>query len=60
MPPARPGWCLLSSVPVLLSLLFYILLAMTGGLQTYGIVALETLWNLPLSLATSASPLTWR
>ncbi|MBZ0141170.1 MAG: hypothetical protein K8H87_15600 [Pseudorhodoplanes sp.] len=47
-------------MPVLLSLLFYILLAMTGGLQTYGIVALETLWNLPLSLATSASPLTWR
>ncbi len=41
-------------MPVLLSPLFHILLAMTGSLQTYGIVALETLWNLPLSLATSA------
>jgi len=50
----EPGWRLLSSMPVLLSLLFYVLLAMTGSLQTYGIVALEALWNMPLSLATSA------
>lgn len=48
------GWRLLLSVPVLLSLCFYVMLAMMGTLQTYGIVALEALWGTPLSLATGA------
>lgn len=48
------GWRLLLSAPVLLSLCFYVLLAMTSTLQTYGIVALEALWGTPLSLATGA------
>jgi MFS family permease len=48
------GWRLLLSAPVLLSLCFYVMLAMMGTLQTYGIVALEALWGTPLSLATGA------
>ncbi|MBZ0146113.1 MAG: MFS transporter, partial [Pseudorhodoplanes sp.] len=45
---------ILFSAPILLSLCFYMLLAMAGGLQIYGIVALEALWGTPLSLATTA------
>jgi FSR family fosmidomycin resistance protein-like MFS transporter len=45
---------ILMSPPILLSLCFYMLLAMTGGLQIYGIVALEALWGTSLSLATTA------
>lgn len=45
---------ILLSAPILLSLCFYMLLAMAGGLQIYGIVALEALWGTPLSLATTA------
>ncbi len=45
---------ILFTAPILLSLCFYMLLAMMGGLQFYGIVALEALWGTSLSLATSA------
>jgi MFS family permease len=45
---------ILFTAPILLSLCFYMLLAMMGGLQVYGIVALEALWGTPLSLATTA------
>lgn len=45
---------ILLSAPILLSLCFYMLLAMAGGLQIYGIVALEALWGTSLSLATTA------
>ena len=45
---------ILFSAPILLSLCFYMLLAMAGGLQIYGIVALEALWGTSLSLATTA------
>ena len=45
---------ILFTAPVLLSLCFYMLLAMMGGLQIYGIVALEALWGTSLSLATTA------
>lgn len=45
---------ILVSAPILLSLCFYMLLAMTAGLQIYAIVALEALWGTPLPLATTA------
>lgn len=44
----------LFTAPVLLSLCFYMLLAMMNGLHIYGIVALEALWGTSLSLATTA------
>lgn len=51
----KTDWSMLLSAPVLLNLLFYILLAMTGaGIANYGIVALQALWNTPLPLATGA------
>jgi FSR family fosmidomycin resistance protein-like MFS transporter len=45
---------ILFTAPILLSLCFYMLLAMMGGLQFYGIVALQALWGTSLSLATTA------
>jgi len=45
---------ILFSAPILLSLCFYMLLAMSSGLQIYGIVALGALWGTSLSLATTA------
>ena len=45
---------ILFTAPVLLSLCFYMLLAMMNGLHIYGIVALEALWGTSLSLATTA------
>ena len=45
---------ILFTAPVLLSLCFYMLLAMMGGLQFYGIVALEALWGTSLPVATTA------
>ncbi len=45
---------ILLSAPILLSLCFYMLLAMIGGLQIYGIVALQALWGTSLSIATTA------
>ena len=54
-PATRPDWHVLMSAAVLRNLVFFILLAVTGaGLQNYGIVALEALWGIPLSLATTA------
>ncbi|MES1155696.1 MAG: MFS transporter, partial [Pseudorhodoplanes sp.] len=40
--------------PILLSMCFFILLAMTGALPIYGIVAMEALWGTSLSVATTA------
>ena len=45
---------ILLTAPILLSLCFYMLLAMIGGLQIYGIVALEALQGISLTLATTA------
>ena len=45
---------ILFSPPILLSLCFYMMLAMIGGVQIYGIVALQALWGVSLSLATTA------
>lgn len=45
---------ILFSSPILLSLCFYMMLAMIGGVQIYGIVALQALWGTSLSLATTA------
>ena len=45
---------ILLTAPILLSLCFYMLLAMIGGLQIYGIVALEALRGISLTLATTA------
>jgi MFS family permease len=44
---------ILLTAPILLSLCFYMLLAMIGGLQIYGIVALEALQGISLALATT-------
>ncbi len=52
---ASGDWRVLTSLPVLLNLCFFILLAAVGvGVQNYGIVALEALWNTPLALSTTA------
>jgi MFS transporter, FSR family, fosmidomycin resistance protein len=45
---------ILLSRPILLSMCFFILLAMTGALPIYGIVAMEALWGTSLSVATTA------
>lgn len=51
----KTDWHLLLSVPVLLNLVFFMLLAITGGgIGNYGAVALEALWGMSLSLATTA------
>lgn len=51
----RSDWSLLLSPAVLLNLLFFMLLAMANSAMAgFGIVALEALWNIPLSLATTA------
>ncbi|HVX98905.1 MAG TPA: MFS transporter [Pseudorhodoplanes sp.] len=48
-------WRLLLSAAILLNLVFFMLLSMANsGIAGYGIVALEALWNVPLSFATSA------
>jgi MFS family permease len=46
---------LLMTAPVLLNLLFFILIAgVVVGVQNYMIVALDALWSIPLSTATTA------
>ena len=53
--PAAGDWRVLMSWPVILNLIFFMLIsAFSVGIQNYGIVALEALWNTPLSLATTA------
>jgi FSR family fosmidomycin resistance protein-like MFS transporter len=52
---AAADWRVLMTVPVLLNLFFFILIAiMLGGMQSFGIVALEAAHGISLSLATLA------
>ena len=49
------GWRLLLSLPILQSLLFFVLLAITNaGLQNYSVVALGALYDTPLAIANTA------
>ena len=49
------GWRLLLSLPILQSLLFFVLLAITNaGLQNYSVVALGALFDTPLGVANTA------
>ena len=49
------GWKLLFSLPLLLNLAFFVMLAITGGgLQNYSVVALGALYGTPLSIANAA------
>ncbi len=50
--PARDnGWRLLFSAPILLSLCFFILLSLMGGLSNFLVVALAALYGTPSTLA---------
>jgi MFS family permease len=49
------GWRLLFSLPILQSLLFFVMLAIANaGLQNYSVVALGTLFSTPLAVANTA------
>lgn len=49
------GWQLLMSGPILLNLLFFILLALlSGGMNNYFVVALNSLFGTPLGVANTA------
>jgi MFS family permease len=49
------GWRLLLSLPILQSLLFFVLLAITNaGLQNYSVVALGELYGTPFGIASTA------
>lgn len=51
----RTGWRLLLSLPILQSLFFFVLLAITNaGLQNYSVVALGALYGTPLGVANTA------
>jgi MFS family permease len=53
--PKSNDWRLLMTAPVLLNLLFFILIAGgVVGVQNYMVVALDALWSMPLSTATTA------
>jgi MFS transporter, FSR family, fosmidomycin resistance protein len=52
---SNAGWQLLLSVPILLNLAFFILLAMiSGGLYNYSVVALGALYGTPVTTANVA------
>jgi MFS family permease len=52
---AASGWRLLLSLPILQNLLFFVLLALTGGgLQNYSVVALGALYGTPADVANTA------
>ena len=57
--PATPstgpsGWKLLLSMPILLNLMFFILMALaSGGLQNYSVVALAALYGTPATTANA-------
>jgi MFS family permease len=52
---ADTGWRLLLSLPILQSLLFFVLLAIANaGLQNYSVVALGALFDTPLAVANTA------
>jgi MFS family permease len=49
------GWRLLLSMPIVMNLLFFVLLALTnGGLQNYSVVALGALYGTPATTANTA------
>ncbi len=48
------GWQLLLSAPILLNLCFFILISLMGGLYSFFVVALGTLYNTPPTLANVA------
>jgi MFS transporter, FSR family, fosmidomycin resistance protein len=48
------GWQLLLSPPILLNLCFFILISLMGGLYSFFVVALGTLYNTPPTLANVA------
>jgi MFS family permease len=49
------GWRLLLSMPIVMNLLFFVLLALTnGGLQNYSVVALGALYGTPAAAANTA------
>ncbi len=53
--PRVSGWRLLTSGPILLNLMFFVLLALTsGGLQNYSVVALAALHGTPAIAANAA------
>ncbi len=53
--PSAGDWRVLATWPVMLNLVFFMLIAaFSVGTQNYGIVALQALWNTPLSLSTTA------
>ena len=53
--PSAGDWRVLMTWPVLLNLVFFALISSFAvGVQNYGIVALEALWGISLSLSTSA------
>jgi MFS family permease len=53
--PKASDWRLLMTAPVLLNLLFFMLIAgVMVGVQNFMIVALDALWSMPLSTATTA------
>jgi MFS family permease len=53
--PGPTGWRLLLSMPVMMNLLFFMLLALTnGGLQNYAVVALGALYGTPPTTANTA------
>jgi len=52
---SQTGWRLLLSLPILQSLFFFVLLAITNaGLQNYSVVALGALYGTPLGAANTA------
>lgn len=52
--PEASDWRVLMTWPVMLNLVFFVLIsAISVGIQNYGIVALQALWNTPLSFATT-------
>lgn len=50
----QQGWRLLLSPPILLNLCFFILISLMGGLYSFFVVALGTLYNTPPTLANVA------
>jgi MFS family permease len=53
--PSAGDWRVLATWPVMLNLVFFVLIASVSvGTQNYGIVALEALWGMSLSLSTTA------
>ncbi len=53
--PPSVGWDILLSPAILLNVVFFILIALgSGGIQAFGLVALQELWGFSVSVATAA------